>query len=148
MPANHPIKMPAGFATATAVGYADSSGELVVISSDNPLPVSSDSSTVGGSGVPEPLTGTASGSTVVGPFTPAANRPVFLQLEGSWVGVVRLLRSVDGGTTMLPVTLAGDPWAVFTTNVVEPVWQDSENGAELYLHVELSSGSIDYRVSQ
>ncbi|MHA6316796.1 hypothetical protein ACXYN8_03935 [Altererythrobacter sp. CAU 1778] len=148
MPTKSPIQMPAGFATATAVGFADQNGEFVVISADNPLPTSGSAEPGANGAPPTPLAGTASSSAIVGPFVPLAGRPVILTIQGSWTGVVRLMRSTNGGATKLPVTLAGDPWAVFSTNIAEPVWQESEEGAELYLHLEPSSGAMTYRLSQ
>ena len=139
---NQPIQMPAGYAPATAVGFADSAGEMVLISADNPLPISNLSAP------PTPLAGSASASSSVGPFEPVAERPVMIQLGGNWEGSVQLLRSVDDGATKSPVTLAGSSWALYTTNVLEPAWQEAEAGVELYLDIALTSGVVDYRVSQ
>jgi hypothetical protein len=61
---------------------------------------------------------------------------------------VRLLRSTDGGATKLPVTVAGDTWAQFTANCCEPVWDESEASARLYLDIALTSGTITYRIAQ
>jgi hypothetical protein len=44
--------------------------------------------------------------------------------------------------------MAGAGWALFTANCCEPVWEDSEAGAQLYLSVTLASGTLAYRVSQ
>jgi hypothetical protein len=71
-----------------------------------------------------------------------------LTLSGTWAGTVKLLRSVDGGTTRLPVTAAGQPYGTFTGNICEPVWEESEAAALLYLDVILSSGSLSYRMGQ
>lgn len=143
MPENYPIKTPAGFAPANAVGFANSDGEMVLVSGDNPMPVSN-----AGAPPPLPLEGTATQNEIVGPFAPLAGRAVNIQLDGTWQGNVQLLRSVDSGTTKLPVTLAGEPWAQFTSNANEPAWLESEGDVELYLDLTLTSGTLAYRVSQ
>jgi hypothetical protein len=71
-----------------------------------------------------------------------------LTLSGTWTGTVKLLRSVDGGTTRLPVTSAGLPYGAFTANACEPVWEESEAAALLYLDVTLASGTVTYRMGQ
>ena len=58
------------------------------------------------------------------------------------------MRSVDGGTTTSGLTAAGMRWASFTGNVNEVVWQDSDSAATFYLDINLTSGSVTYRVSQ
>ena len=94
------------------------------------------------------MEGSASTSIIAGPYNPVTDRAVMLQLNGTWEGSARLLRSTDGGTTKHPVTLAGEAWAVFTSNAVEQVWNESEAGAELYIDIALQSGTLAYRVSQ
>jgi hypothetical protein len=71
-----------------------------------------------------------------------------LQLSGTWTGTVKLLRSSDGGTTKLPLTLAGAAWGQFTANCCEPVWEESETAATLWLDVALTSGTLAYRLAQ
>lgn len=145
MPENRPIQTPAGYAPATAVGFANASGEMVLISADNPLPIAS----AGASNpAPAPLMGQTSTNFAAGPFVPIADRPVVVQLDGTWQGAVQLLRSIDGGATKQPVTLAGQSWGLFTGNAMEPVWQESEAGAELYLDIVVTGGTLNYRVSQ
>jgi len=58
------------------------------------------------------------------------------------------MRSTDNGVTVVPVTLGGAPWAIYTTNCCEPVWDESEAAALLYLQITLSSGSVNYRLAQ
>jgi len=116
----------------------------VQVSSAALLPVSL------GSTAPAPaaLSGTLAASGSVGPFTPVAGQPVILALSGTWSGSVRPLRSTDGGTTRLPLTMAGAAWAQYSANCCEPVWEEYEAGAQLYLSGTVTSGSIAYRVSQ
>lgn len=139
-----PIINPGGYTPARALVYADTDGSAVQVSTAAPLPVSLGSA----SPVPAALTGSLAASGTVGPYTPVADKPVMLVLSGTWSGSVRLLRSTDGGATKLPVTMAGAGWALFTANCCEPVWEDSEAGAQLYLSVTLASGTLAYRVSQ
>ena len=139
-----PIINPGGYTPARALVYADTDGSAVQVSSAAPLPVSL------GRTAPAPaaLSGTLAASGSVGPFTPVAGKPVILALSGTWSGSVRLLRSTDGGTTRLPLTMAGAAWAQYSANCCEPVWEEYEAGAQLYLSGTVTSGSIAYRVSQ
>ena len=71
-----------------------------------------------------------------------------LTLAGPWTGTVKLLRSVEGGTTKLPLTAASLPYASYTGNVCEPVWEESEAAAVFFLDVTLNSGTLNYRMGQ
>jgi hypothetical protein len=97
---------------------------------------------------PAPLTGSTSAALTAGPFTPVADKPLVLTLTGTWTGTVKLLRSVNNGTTKLPLTLAGAPWAVYTANACEPVWEEAEAVAVFYLQFAPTSGTITYRLAQ
>ena len=61
---------------------------------------------------------------------------------------------VDGSSILvnpdkpLPVTIGGSPWARFSGNCCEPVWEESETVAKLYLDIQLASGSLTYRLAQ
>ncbi|NVD44793.1 hypothetical protein [Qipengyuania atrilutea] len=142
-----PIKAPGGFAPATAIGHTDAAGNYVPVGPDNPLPVAGLS---GPASAPPPaaLTGDTASPEVAGPYAPVRGRTVFVQLSGEWTGSARLLRSVDGGTTKHLLTAAGSEWAVFASNVCEAVWEEGESGAQLYLDLAPTSGTIAYRVSQ
>lgn len=94
------------------------------------------------------LEGTSATTQVVGPFVPEPGVPVWLTLSGTWTGTVRVSRSVDNGATKHPLTAAGEPWAVFTTNCCEEVHDESESEAELYLDITRSSGTVEYRLAQ
>ena len=140
-----PIINPGGYTPARALVFADTDGSAVQVSLASPLPVSMGAS---GGAAPTPLSGTLTASGAAGPFTPQAGRPVVLALSGTWTGSVRMQRSIDGGTTRLPLTIGGNVWAQFTGNCCEPVWEESETGAQLYLSVTLTSGTLAYRVAQ
>ena len=138
-----PIQTPGGYAPAFAMGVDDEAGNLSLIARSRPLPVETQLPQG-----PAPLEGETAGTFVAGPFEPAPLSPVFCTLGGDWEGTVTILRSVDGGSSLHPLTLAGSPWGLFTANVCEPVWQDSEQGASLYLHCVITAGTIAYRLSQ
>lgn len=137
-----PIQNPASYIPVQAVAFALPDGNSSLVSAGQPLPVT----TVAPAAMP--LAGTATATGQLGPFLPAAGRPVVLSLSGSWVGTVRVLRSADEGGTRLPLTIAGEPWGEFSANACEVVWEEYEEGARLYLDITLASGSLTYRVSQ
>lgn len=143
MPPQTPIQLPAGFAPAFALGYSDENGDFVLTKASAPFPVAAGDRTR-----PAPLAGSTSISTLVGPFAPVPGISVMLELTGSWTGTVQLQRSSDGGATLHDVTLAGSQWGNYAANACEPVWDESEPGAELYLNITIDSGSVTYRVSQ
>jgi hypothetical protein len=138
-----PVEFPAGYASGTAVGFTAESGNIVLVGSDTPLPVALSSSAA-----PAVLTGLASDSGLVGPYSPVPGQPVVLQLSGAWTGTVTLQRSTDGGATRVPLTAGGLQWGVFTANACEPVWIEHEAAATLYLDIAISQGALAYRVSQ
>lgn len=137
------INHPANFVTSTAVGFADPNGNLSLVSGNTPLPV------IQGRPAPPPaLSGETRQSILAGPFAPLRDSPIHLSLTGIWTGNVTLLRSADGGLTRLPLTVGGQPWARFTGNANEVVWQEAEAGATFYLDIVLASGTLTYRVAQ
>ncbi len=137
-----PIQSPSGYAATRAVVFADANGDAQLASAATPLPVAFGAPTVAA------LTGSTATSAVLGPFQPVLGRAVVLALGGSWTGTVKVLRSTDGGTTKLPLTVAGAVWAQFTGNACEPVWEESEASATLWLDAVLTSGAISYRLAQ
>ena len=62
---------------------------------------------------------------------------------GTW-----MLRSTDGGTTRLPMTIGGSGWGSFQGNCNEPVAEESVAGATYYLAIAVTSGTLSYRVTQ
>lgn len=138
-----PLQPPARYVAPFAVSFANTNGDSDVVSSANPLPVTS-----AAAASPTPLAGTASVSAVFGPFLAVLGRPVMLALSGTWAGQVRVLRSTDGGTTKLPLTALGAAYGSYTANLCEPVWEEGEAGVRLYLDATLTSGSLTYRMGQ
>ena len=153
MPSTTPIKSPAGYVPAFAIGYSDADGTLAVVDSLTPLPVAlSGSQPVNVTSytppAPAPLEGSSALSAVAGPFAPVAGRPVVMTLSGVWAGTVQLRRSTDGGVTRHPVTVGGIAWGRYSANACEPVWEEQESGVQLYLDIALTSGTIAYRIAQ
>lgn len=138
-----PIQFPGRFAPGVAVSFSDSSGESLTVSQSSPLPVVAAMATA-----PAPLSGSTTQAVIAGPFIPVRLRPVTLQLSGSWSGSVQVLRSVDNGVTKTPLTAAGSPWGVFSGNCCEPVWEEGEDLAAVYLDIAPTSGTVVYRLGQ
>ncbi len=143
MTTKYPISAPASYVTPTAIGFADSAGDLALVGDNLPLPV-----TARREAAPAPLQGQSSQTAIAGPFVPLRDAPVHLELRGEWSGQVVLQRSTDGGTTRTGVTAGGMPWAVFAGNANEVVWQEAEQGASLYLAIAITAGAVSYRLSQ
>ncbi len=137
-----PIQNPAGYAVTRAVAFADVDGSMLPVATSTPLPVTL------GNAATTALAGTASTTSVTGPYQPALGRPVMLMLTGTWTGSVKVTRSVDGGASRQPLTAAGNAWGQFTANACEAVWDESESAARLYLDIMLTSGSVTYRMAQ
>jgi len=46
------------------------------------------------------------------------------------------------------VTAAGQAYGAYSQNVCEPIWEESEAAATLYLGITVTSGTVNYRVGQ
>jgi len=138
-----PINAPAGFAPEIAIAYAAADGSAQLVTPAAPLPI------VQIPFVPvAPLAGFAATGGQAGPFKAQPGRPVILTLSGTWTGQVSLLRSTNNGTTKLALTAMGQPYGVFVANACEPVWEESEADAALYLDLAIASGTLSYRLGQ
>lgn len=145
--AAYPISVPAGFAPAFALGYADTDDAFALVRQAAPLPVQ----VINGepaSPPPPALEGLATGTALAGPFTPTTDRPVHLALWGEWTGTVQLERAASPSSPHLPTTAAGGVWGRFSANACEQVWSESEDGAVLYLAITVTGGTLHYRVAQ
>lgn len=151
MPAT-PIIATANYITGEAVAYANPDGTAQLVSTTAPLPVNVSNTGPLLVSVSPPTTTALSASAtttgVVGPFQPVLGRAVVLTLAGTWTGTVKVVRSTDGGATRQPLTAAGATWAQFTGNCCEPVWEESDATAWLYLDITVASGTVNYRLSQ
>jgi hypothetical protein len=142
-PMPNPIVSPAGYTPVFALGFADGTSQTQIVAAGSPLPVVPIVAEK-----PAALAGTISASGQIGPFTPALRQAVMLTLAGTWTGTVTVLRSTDGGATRRGLTIAGSNWARFNANANEPVWEEVETDATLYLDVVLLSGAVVYRLAQ
>ena len=138
-----PLKTPAGYVPQMAMSFANAAGDADIVSTANPIPTQEQPFVASAA-----LADTLSASSLAGPFQPRAGRAVVLALSGTWTGSVKLLRSTDGGATRLPLTAMGQPYGSYTANLCEPVWEESEAAALLYLDVTLVSGTLTYRMGQ
>lgn len=143
MPPSPDIRSPAAYVTPSALAFGQWGEPARLVSADQPLPTCP-----GHAPGVVPLSGTTAASGLFGPFTPAPGIPLHLTLTGNWAGSVRVERSIDEGVTRQPLTLAGEPWAVFTANASESVAIEHEAAARYYLAVTLAAGSLGYRISQ
>lgn len=134
----------AGFVPLLGVAFGEVGEPAVPVNGAHPLPVVAVRDAI----VASPLSGTSSASAVVGPFVPDLTWPIWVQLSGSWTGTVQVLRSTDGGTTRLPLTVAGQSWATFIVNAQEAIGEESSVGAGYWLAITLNGGTLTYKVSQ
>ena len=141
-----PILSPAAYVPSRAAAFSDVDGNALLVSNANPMPVAI---LAGGTGtVLTALAGSTAATGILGPYQPAVDRSIMLALSGTWTGTVKVVRSTDGGTTKLPLTVAGSVWGQFTANCCEPVWEEADASSRFYLDVTLASGTLTYRVSQ
>lgn len=138
------VAAPARYVSIHALCYGEADTPGTLVTDQTPLPTVARRRAARST----PLAGTASANTVAGPFVPDLDAPIMVSLSGTWTGRVAVLRSVDGGATKEPLTAAGQPWATFTANACEPVWEPTEAGATFFLQVSITSGTLTYRVSQ
>lgn len=91
---------------------------------------------------------------ITDPFAAVAGRPINVSAYGTGTGMsFRLLRSFDDGVTKLPLTVAGQPYAVWTGHVSEQAWVETEapTGHPVLFYVEMTAttgGSETVRISQ
>jgi len=146
MPPSEPRPIEA-FATAvpeTAIAYRVGDDLAQLVDAAHPLPTTA----AVGAAISVPLAGTAAANTTVGPFVPQLGRPIWVTLSGTWTGSAQLLRSTNGGTTKLPLTVAGSVWGSFSASANEPVVEESDASATYYLAITIASGTLTYRVAQ
>jgi hypothetical protein len=137
------IRLPGGYAPIKAIAFGGPDGDTMPVSATSPLPVALSMPAANA-----PLAGSSAVALVVGPFAPQPGREMWLTLSGTWQGSAQLLRSTDGGVTMLPITLGGDTTCRYTANVNEPVAVETVTGASWYLDLAPTVGTVAYRVQQ
>lgn len=93
-----------------------------------------------------PVTGSLSATGQSATFTPDLGRPIWVGLSGTWAGTVTLERRIGSGAWR-GVTLVGAPLA-WTSNINEPVFEETVEGAQYRLNFTRTSGTLDYEVRQ
>ncbi|HET8612496.1 MAG TPA: hypothetical protein VFL92_06985 [Sphingomonas sp.] len=139
-----PVAAPAGYIPEHAMAFADPAGRAIGVTEADPLPVAARLNAARST----PLAGSCTASGVFGPFAPELGRPIWVSLSGDWTGSARLLRSADGASEALPLTVGGQPACRFTASANEPCCEETAAGATYFLAVTLGSGTLDYRVAQ
>ena len=129
-------------------GFIDSSTrQQVAVETGKPLPVASRPDQRAAASAA--LAGATSASAVAGPFSPELGRPVWVTLSGTWAGTVTVKRSTDAGATKLALTfIDGSPKGVWSANINAAIGEESVAGAQLFLDIALTSGTLSYRVEQ
>ncbi len=141
---NLQVLAPSRFVPEHATAFARRDGTAVRVDADNPLPITPVTAAAGSTA----LAGATSVSGSFGPFAPDLGRTIWISLSGTWAGTAQVLRSIDGGTTKLPLTLGGQAWASFSAGAQEPIGEESVAGVTYWLAVALTSGTLAYRVQQ
>lgn len=140
-----PVDAPGGYVAVHAIAFGSGDGIATFVDTANPLPVTASFAAASSA----PLAGTLSSSGQAGPFAPQPGRDIWLTLSGVWTGTVQLLRSIDGGTTRLPITLIdGSTKGLFYGAINAPVADESVAGATYYLQFTAVSGTLAYRMEQ
>jgi hypothetical protein len=98
--------------------------------------------------VPVTASLTAPGNTAA--FTAVAGRLINANVTGTGVGVQsRLVRSFDNGVTWLGITVSGQPYGVWSGNVSEQAWVESQVDVLFRIEVTaITSGTVNLSLSQ
>lgn len=139
------VDRPTSYVSRHAVSFGAPGALATAVDADHPLPILA----VSAAATSTPLTGTASASTVTGPFTPQLARMIWVTLSGVWAGTAQLLRSTDAGATKLPITFGdGSARGSWTGTVNAAIIEESCAGATYYLQFTRTSGTLTYEVRQ
>jgi len=97
-----------------------------------------------------PVTASLSSAGNTSAFPALAGRPINVSITGNSAGLsARLVRSFDSGSTWLPLTVAGQPYGVWTGNVSEQAWVETEANVRFRVEVTaITSGTATIRISQ
>lgn len=142
MPSELPIHAPGGYVPRHALSYTGGGGAAIGVSAADPLPVAFAVAT------PPPVTGSLAASGTTPNLAAVRGVPAWVTLTGVWSGSVAVQHSTDGGTTWSGLTIGGEPWAVFTGNVAEPVLAPPGDAVLLRLSFARASGTLSYRIAQ
>lgn len=141
------VQAPGGYVPLASISFGSTGSDAVPVDAAHPLPVATRPGQAAAASAP--LSGVTAASTVAGPFVPELGRPVWVTLNGTWAGTASVRRSIDGGATRLSLTFVdGSPKAVWSGNVNAAIGEESVAGAQLFLEIALTSGTLTYRVEQ
>ncbi len=141
------VQAPGGYVPQASISFGATGGNATPVDAAHPLPVATraDQAAAGST----PLAGTAAANAVAGPFAPELGRAIWVTLGGTWAGTVTVKRSVDGGATRLPLTfIDGSAKGVWNANVNAAIGEESVAGAQWFLEIALTAGTLTYRVEQ
>ena len=93
-----------------------------------------------------PVVGSFSATGNSASFAPLSGRPFNISLWGTFAASCALQRSFDG-STWLPITASGAPVMNFAGPVSEQ-WGESEVGVQYRLACTVTSGAVNFRISQ
>lgn len=105
---------------------------------------------VGGPSNTTPVTGIFTTNGASPAFSPLPGRAIWATLTGTFGGdTVTVQRSVDGGTTWVPLSAGGLPFGVFTGAAQEPIASEDDTGTLYRLSLTGASGTtnIAYRLA-
>lgn len=139
--------------TPSTLTFPDpTTGKARVVRPGDGLPVNSTPAYTASGVAPVTATLTSVGNTAA--ITPTAGRPINAKITGTATGLsARLTRSDDDGATWQPLTIGGLPWAVYTGNVFEQAWVETEApvGHPILFRIEVTAilgGTATIKLSQ
>lgn len=152
------VLAPAGFAPMQAPCVRQADKSCVAVSTSNPFPTTTAplpaaaSTALMGSVTSSAVTPTSGSATIaagvatIGPFTPELGRGIRVILRGTWSGTFAVGTSVDGCSTINPLTIGGATWASFTGSANEIVDIPTLAGVVYCATATVTSGSLSYGV--
>ena len=95
------------------------------------------------------LVGSTSVDAASAHFTPQLGRDMYLTLTGTWTGSVQVQRSTDNGASWNNITIGGGQvWGRYTGNCDEVVDTPTDGSAIYRLNIDITTGSVAYRLGQ
>ena len=117
----------------------------ILLDSDTPIPMIVHTEPL----VNPPVSGTVSVSGASNSLVTTPSYNLYLTLTGTWVGTVRLQKSIDNGVNWHLVTShSGTSVYEFTQNCDEALFTVTDPKARYRLQFVMTSGSVTYRLAQ
>lgn len=89
------------------------------------------------------------GDSISPAFDVIHNKPVLIDRWGGGSGSLQIVTSTDGGTTMLPITVAGGVWGLFLSDCSnEEVCTPTQGGRTFYAKFVGVSGTVNWAYGQ